>query len=65
VLYVKEAWRRVAAEPSAMYWIRAGALCGLAGAAAQSVWETGLAIPANAALACVLAAIVIYEPRRH
>jgi O-antigen ligase len=65
VLYVKEAWRRVAAEPSAMYWIRAGALCGLAGAAAQSVWETGLAIPANAALACVLAAIVIHEPRRH
>ena len=63
LLYAKEAWRRVAAETSAMYWVRAGALCGLAGAAAQSVWETGLAIPANAALACVLAAIVIHEPR--
>lgn len=64
-LYVKQGWRRVAAEHSGVYWIRAGALCGLAGAAAQSVWETGLAIPANAALACVMAAIVIHEPRRH
>jgi hypothetical protein len=34
-------------------------------AAAQSLWETGLSIPANAALAAVLAAIVIHEPRRH
>jgi O-antigen ligase len=65
VLYVRQAWRRVAAEHSGMYWIRAGALCGLAGAAAQGVWETGLSIPANAALASVLAAIVIHEPRRH
>ena len=48
-----------------MYWIRAGALSGLAGAAAQSVWETGLVTPANAALASILAAIVIHEPRRH
>ena len=64
-LYVRQAWRRVAAEASGMYWIRAGALCGLAGAAAQSVWETGLTIPANAALAAVMAAIVIHEPRRH
>jgi O-antigen ligase len=65
VLYVRQAWRRVGAEHSGMYWIRAGALCGLAGAAAQSLWETGLSIPANAALAAVLAAIVIHEPRRH
>ena len=36
-----------------------------AGAAAQSVWETGLVTPANAALASVLCAIVIHEPRRH
>jgi O-antigen ligase len=64
-VYVKQAWRRVADDQSGMYWIRAGALSGLAGAAAQSVWETGLATPANAAVACVLAAIVIHEPRRH
>jgi O-antigen ligase len=64
-LYLTQAWRRIAVEHSGMYWIRAGAMCGLAGVAAQSVWETGLTIPANAALACVMAAIVIHEPRRH
>jgi O-antigen ligase len=64
-LYVRRASARVAADPSGVYWIRAGALSGLAGAAAQSVWETGLVTPANAALASVLAAIVIHEPRRH
>jgi O-antigen ligase len=64
VLYARQVWRRVATEHSGMFWVRAGALCGLAGAAAQSVWETGLSVPANAALACVLAAIVVHEPRR-
>jgi hypothetical protein len=63
--YAREAWGRVAADSSGVYWIRAGAFSGLAGAAAQSIWETGLATPANAALASVLAAIVIHEPRRH
>jgi len=63
-LFVREAWARVRADHSGVYWIRAGALCGLAGAAAQSVWETGLVTPANAALASVLCAIVIHEPRR-
>lgn len=64
-LYIRQAWGRVAADQSGMYWIRAGALAGLAGAAAQSIWETGLVTPANAALASVLCAIVIHEPRRH
>ena len=64
-LYARQAWRTLAAEHSGMYWVRAGAFCGLAGAAAQSVWETGLATPANAVLASILAAMVIHEPRRH
>jgi O-antigen ligase len=64
-LWVRRAWRCIATDQSGMYWIRAGALSGLAGAAAQSVWETGLVTPANAALASILAAIVIHEPRRH
>ena len=64
-VYLRQAWTRVAADHSGMYWIRAGALCGLAGAAAQSFWETGLVTPANAALASVLCAVVIHEPRRH
>ena len=64
VLYTRGAWARLRHDGSGMFWIRAGAFCGLAGAAAQSVWETGLATPANAALAAVLAAIVTHEPER-
>ncbi len=45
-----------------MYFIRAGALAGLVGVALQSFWETGLTIPANAALAAVLAAILLHRP---
>jgi len=49
-------------DRSPMYFIRAGALSGLVGVALQSVWETGLTIPANAALAAVLAAILLHRP---
>ena len=63
------AWSRAAAaamrnDASGMYFVRAGACCGLAGAAAQSIWETGLTTPANALLAAVLAAIVVHAPVR-
>ena len=63
--FAREAWRRVAADKSGVYWIRAGALCGLAGVAAQSFWEVGLTMPANAALAAIAAAIVVHEPPPH
>jgi hypothetical protein len=49
------------ADRSGAYWIRAGAACGLTAVALQSLWETGLVMPANAALAAVLAAIASYE----
>ena len=48
-------------DRSSAYWIRAGAVCGLAAVAFQSLWETGLVMPANAALAAVLAAIASYK----
>ena len=48
-------------RPSGLFWIRAGAACGLAAVALQSLWETGLVMPANAALAALLAALVVYE----
>ncbi len=48
-------------ESSGTYWIRAGAACGLLAAALQALWETGLVMPANAALAAVLAAIASHE----
>jgi hypothetical protein len=53
--------RQLEAEASGAYWIRAGAACGLLAAALQSLWETGLVMPANAAMAAVLAAIASYE----
>ena len=61
-VYTRDAWRRLAADRSGVYWIRAGALCGLAGVAVQSFWETGLTMPANAALAAIAAAIVVHDP---
>jgi O-antigen ligase len=58
------AWAALQADRSPMYFMRAGAAAGLAGVAVQSVWETGLTIPANAALAAVMAAIVLHAPAR-
>jgi len=54
----------LSADRSGMYWIRAGAAAGLFGVAVQSVWETGLTIPANAALAAILGAIAVHAPVR-
>ncbi len=55
---------RLLAETSGLFWMRAGAATGLLAAAVQSLWETGLRLPANAALAAVLAAIVTHPSRR-
>ena len=62
--FVRAAAGTLRTDRSAMYWLRAGAAAGLCGVAVQSVWETGLTIPANAALAAVLAAIVVHAPVR-
>jgi O-antigen ligase len=58
----RAAWRSLAADRSGMYWVRAGAFCGLCGVAAQSFWETGLTMPANAMLAALAAGIVLHHP---
>jgi putative inorganic carbon (hco3(-)) transporter len=59
--YIQQASRRARADQSGVFWIRSGALCGLAAAALQSIWETGLTMPANAALAAVLAAVAVHD----
>lgn len=59
---VRQVSRRLRGDTSGIYWIRAGAVCGLAGVAAQSLWETGLMTPANAVLAAVTAAIALHRP---
>jgi O-antigen ligase len=52
---------RLRADLSAAYWIRAGAATGIAGALLQSVWEVGLAAPANALLFAAVCAIAIHH----
>jgi hypothetical protein len=49
--------RRLRAADAGDYFVKAGAAAGLAGVLVQSVWETGLTMPANAALCAVLAAV--------
>lgn len=56
--FLRLARERMVHEPTGLIWIRSGAACGLGAAALQSLWETGLTMPANAALAAVLAAMV-------
>ena len=45
------------------YWVRRGAIAGLAGAAAQSVVEFSLQMPGNAVLFVLLTALALHRPR--
>ena len=63
LLFARLAWRHLRADRSGVFWIRAGAAAGLAGVAVQSLWETGLRMPANAQLAAVLAALLTQHGR--
>jgi O-antigen ligase len=51
--------RRLRTDHSTHFWIRAGAASGIIAVAVQSIWDTGLRTPANAALFAVLAAIAL------
>jgi hypothetical protein len=44
-----------------MVWIRAGAAAGIVGVLVQSIWETGLRLPANGLLFAALCAIAIHD----
>jgi hypothetical protein len=54
--------RRLRGDRSPMFWVRAGAVSGLVAVAVQSIWETGLRVPANTLLVAVLAAAALYQP---
>ena len=62
--FAAAAWRRLRRRDDPLLWMRVAAAGALVGAAAQSVWETGLTLPANGMLAAALAAIVVHAPRR-
>lgn len=53
--------RAVRADKGEMFWVRAGAFAGLTGVAVQSIWEVALVMPANAALAGMLAGLLLYH----
>ena len=52
---------RLRDDRTPMFWIRAGAAAGLAAVCAQSIWDTGLRMPANAVLFALVAAVATYE----
>lgn len=54
--------RRLRADRTPLFWIRAGAASGLVAVAVQSIWETGLRMPANAVLFAVCTAIAVHKP---
>ena len=62
--FVAAAWGRLRRRADPLIWMRIAAAGALVGAAVQSVWETGLTLPANGMLAAALAAIVVHAPRR-
>jgi hypothetical protein len=56
--------RELAADRSSMFWLRAGASAGIIGVLTQSLWETGLRLPANGLLFAVLCGIAVHDHRR-
>ena len=58
-------WRRLDLDYSAVFWIRAGAASGMLAAAVQSIWDTGLRVPANGVLFALLAAIAMHDGSAH
>jgi len=55
--------RVLASDRTPIFWIRAGAVCGVVAIAVQNVWDTGLRTPANGVLFAVIAGIALHEPR--
>jgi len=58
--------RRLTTDRTRTFWIRLGAVSGLAGMSAQVMWDAGLSRPANSLLAVVLVAVAMHsKARRH
>jgi len=64
VAFIVAAAGAIRRDTSNVRWTRAGAACGLGAVMLQSLWETGLVMPANAMLAAILAAILLHERQR-
>jgi O-antigen ligase len=55
--------RQLRQDRTPVFWIRLGAVAGIAGVLTQSVWETGLRLPANALLFATICALAVHTPR--
>jgi O-antigen ligase len=64
VVGVRAAWHRLSSDKTPIFWVRAGALGGMVAVAVQNVWDTGLRMPANAALFAIVAAMALHADRR-
>lgn len=56
------AWRQLRRQGDSLRWMRVAATGALVGVAVQSIWETGLTLPANGMLAATLAALIVHSP---
>ena len=52
-------WRALSSDRTPMFWVRAGATSAAIAIGVQSIWETGLRIPANAVLFAVCCAVAL------
>ena len=66
VLFIAGVMRRMRLREDDLltFWLRRGAIAGMIGIAAQSVFEFSLQMPGNAVMFVVLAAIAFHRPRR-
>lgn len=55
---------RLRHDVTAVFWFRLGAIGSLTGVAVQSVWDTGLRMPANAVLFALVAAIAVHKAQK-
>ena len=62
--FIATAWTQLRRRDDPMRWMRVAGVAALLGVAVQSIWETGLTLPANGMLAAALAALVVHEERR-
>jgi O-antigen ligase len=56
-----EIGRRLRGDNTPIFWLRAGAASGMLAVAVQSVWDTGLRMPANAVLFALIAAVAVHD----
>jgi O-antigen ligase len=59
--FVASAGRGLKQDATSNSLVRAGACAGLTGVLVQSIWETGLTMPANACLFATLAAVATFR----